>query len=247
MAANRAATVAATKEATVAATAVASREAMEEVKEATRADNRAVMEAAMVPKEDKEAMVAASREADKVTVIREVIREDSKVIMEEGVREVIMEMMVDMEMEVIRDMEMEEDMVEATRITEQAVTRADTVVDKEVTSRVDNKAVTRPLLRLEVPHLLLLPHRPAVQEEEVDRTTVELHLHRVDKEDITAAEEDRVVTLAVEVEVVDKATTTPEVEVVEGDRDTVVNELLFEHTDHGTRSNIHDHEVMKPC
>jgi len=240
MAANRAATVAATKEATVAATAVASREAMEEVKEATRADNRAVMEAAMVPKEDKEAMVAASREADKVTVIREVIREDSKVIMEEGVRD--MEMMVIM-VEVTRDMETEEDMEEATRITE-AVTRAGMVEDKEGTSRADNKVATRPQLRLAAQHLLLLPHRPVVQEE-VDRTTEELHLHRVDKEDITAAVEDRVVTLAV-VEV-DRATTTLEVEVVEGDRDTVVNELLFEHTDHGTRSNNHDHEVMKPC
>jgi len=244
MAANRAATVAATKEATVAAMAVANREAMEEVKEATRAANRAAMEAATVPKEDRAAMAAATKEEDKVTeeVIREDIREDNKVIMEEGVREVIMEM-EDMEMMV--DMEMEEDTVEATRVTE-VVIRAATVVDKEVTSRVDNKAVTRPQLRLAGQHLLLLPHRPVVQEEEVDRTTEELHLHRVDKEDTTAAVEDRVVTLAV-VEVEDRATTTPEVVVEEGDRDTVVNELLFEHTDHGTRSNNHDHEVMKPC
>jgi len=241
MAANRAAMVAATKEATAAAMAVASREAMEEVKEATRVDNRAVMEAATVTREDKEAMVGASREEDKVTVIREDIREDNKVIMEEGVREVIMEEEI---MEMMVDMEMEEDMVEATRITE-VVTRAGMVVDKEVTSRVDNKVATRPQLRLVVLHPLLLPHRPVVQEEVVDRTTEELHLHRVDKEDITAAEEDRGVTLAVEV--VDRATTTPEVVVEEGDRDTVVNELLFEHTDHGTRSNIHGHEVMKPC
>jgi len=243
MAANRAATVAATKEATVAAMAVANREAMEEVKEATRAANRAAMEAATVPKEDRAAMAAATKEEDKVTeeVIREDIREDNKVIMEEGVREVIMEM-EDMEMMV--DMEMEEDMVEATRITEQVVTRAGMVEDKEVTSRVDNKAATRPQLRLAAQHLLLLPHRLVVQEVE-DRTTEELHLLRVDKEDITAAEEDRVVTLAVVEEV--RATTTLEVVVVEGDRDTVVNELLFEHTDHGTRSNIHDHEVMKTC
>jgi len=242
MAANRAAMVAATKEATAAAMAVASREAMEEVKEATRVDNRAAMEAATVTREDKEAMVAASREEDKVTVIREDIREDSKVIMEEGVRD--MEMMVIM-VEVTRDMETEEDMEEATRIME-AVTRAGMVVDKEVTSRVDNKVATRPQLRLAAQHLLLLPHRPVVQEEEVDRTTEELHLHRVDKEDTTAAVEDRGVTLAVVVEEV-RATTTPEVVVEEGDRDTVVNELLFEHTDHGTRSNIHDHKVMKPC
>jgi len=127
------------------------------------------------------------------------------------------------------------------------VTRAGMVVDKEGTSRVDNKAATRPQLRLAVQHPLLLPHRQAVQEEEVDRTMVEQHLHRVDKEDTTAVEEDRGVTLAVVEEEVDRAITTPEVEVVEGDRDMVVNELLFEHTDHGTRSNNHDHEVMKPC
>jgi len=243
MAANRAATVAATKEDMAAAMAVDSRAAMVEVKEATRAVSRAAMEAATVPKEDKAAMAAATKEEeDKVTVIREDIREDNKVIMEEGVREVIMEEEI---MEMMVDMEMEEDMVEATRITEQVVIRAAMVEDKEVTSRVDNKVVTRPQLRLAAQHPLLLPHRQAVQEEVVDRTTVELHLHRVDKEDITAAEEDRVVTLVEEE--VDRATTTPEVEVVEGDRDTEVNELLFEHTDHGTRSNNHDHEVMKPC